>query len=332
MLSRVANSIYWMSRYLERADNVARFVRVNLLLMLDMGLERYKAQWEPMVKASGDEADFAERYKEAKEKNVIHFLTFDKKNPNSILTCIQNARENARTVREIIPSDLWEAINELHHLVQKWSRKRGVDDLQEFYTMIRRSGHLFNGLIENSMSRGQGWHFARMGKMLERADKTARILDVKYFLLLPNTEHVGSLYDAVEWGAVLKSVNAFEMYRKQFHRVDYHNVAEFLIFEPLFPRSMLFCVNAAARSLTKIINILQIEVPAQAEMEKLCAMLKNTNVDAVLSHGLHEFIDVFQFNLNIVDKAIYDSFFALQDVVQNQPHHQGSTPLRVVSG
>ena len=141
-----------MSRYLERADNVARFIFVNLQLMLDMGLERYKAQWEPMVKASGDEADFAKRYKDAREKNVIHFLTFDKKNQNSILMCIQNARENARTVREIIPSDLWEAINELYHLVQKWSRKRGIGDPQEFYALIRRAGHLFNGLIENTMS------------------------------------------------------------------------------------------------------------------------------------------------------------------------------------
>lgn len=299
-----------MSRYLERADNVARFIRVNLHLMLDMGQERYQAQWEPMVRASGDEADFAKRYKDAREKNVIHFLTFDKKNPNSILTCIQNARENARTVREIIPSDLWESINELHHLVQKWSRKRGSDDPQEFYTLIRRSGHLFNGLIENSMSRGQGWHFARMGKMLERADKTARLLDVKYFLLLPNTEYVDSPYDAVEWGAVLKSVNAFEMYRKQFHRVDYHNVAQFLIFEPFFPRAMIFCALAAARSLAKIVGMLEIDVPATAEMTKLCTMLQNTEIDTVLKNGLHEFIDVFQFNLNVVDQTIYDSFFA----------------------
>jgi uncharacterized alpha-E superfamily protein len=198
--------------------------------------------------------------------------------------------------------------------VQKWSRKRGIHDPQEFYALIRRAGHLFNGLIENTMSRGQGWHFARMGKMLERADKTARILDVKYFLLLPNTEYVDSPYDSVEWGAVLKSVNAFEMYRKQFHRIDYHNVAQFLIFEPFFPRSMLFCALAATRSLGKIINILGVDVPAQAEMTKLCTMLQTTDINAVLRNGLHEFIDVFQFNLNVVDRAIYDSFFALQEV------------------
>lgn len=313
MLSRVANSIYWMSRYLERADNVARFIRVNLHLMLDMDLQRNEAQWGPMVRASGDEADFAKRYKDAKEKNVIHFLTFDKENQNSVLSCIQRARENARTVREVIPSDLWESVNGLHHMVQKWSRKKRADDLQEFYTLIRRASHLFTGLMENTMSHGQGWHFARMGRMLERADKTARLLDVKYFLLLPNAEHVDSPYDAVEWGAVLKSVNAFEMYRKQFHRIDYHNVARFLIFEPLFPRSMIYCALDAASSLEKIVNMLGITVPAQAEMRKLCAMLQTTEIDDVLGSGLHEFIDVFQFNLNVVDRAIYDSFFAIQE-------------------
>jgi uncharacterized alpha-E superfamily protein len=150
--------------------------------------------------------------------------------------------------------------------------------------------------------------------MLERADKTARILDVKYFLLLPNAEYVDSPYDAVEWGAVLKSVNAFEMYRKQFHRIDYHNVAQFLIFEPFFPRSMLFCALAAARSLGKIVNILGVDVPAQGEMTKLCTMLQNTEINTLLRNGLHEFIDVFQFNLNVVDRAIYDSFFAIQEV------------------
>lgn len=303
-----------MSRYLERADNVARFIRVNMHMTLDMGRQPYKAQWEPMVRASGDEADFAERYKDAREKNVIQFLTFDKENRNSILSCIQSARENARTVREIIPSDLWESINGLHHMVQKWSRKRKADDLEEFYTLIRRASHLFTGLIENTMSRGQGWHFARMGKMLERADKTARLLDVKYFLLLPNAEYVDSPFDAVEWGAVLKSVNAFEMYRKRFHRINYHNVAQFLIFEPLFPRSMIFCAQDAAESLEKIANILAINVPAQAEMTKLCAMLQTAKIDVVLGNGLHEFIDVFQFNLNVVDQAIYNSFFALQEV------------------
>ncbi len=310
MLSRVANSIYWMSRYLERAENVARFVNVNLHLMLDLEQSPDNAQWQPLVASSGDEADFARRYKKAStERNVIRFLTFDEKNPNSILSCINYARENSRTVRETIPSDMWEKINELYHFVHKQSRKRSINDPQEFYAHIRFANYLFAGLMESAMSHGEAWHFARMGSMLERADKTARILDVKYFLLLPGLDYFDSPYDVVQWGAVLKSVNAFEMYRKQFQRINHKDVARFMIFDAYFPRSMAFCVGAAQRSLHAVSGETAADSQAQAEMEKLCNMLRSTHIDAVLESGLHEFIDAFQFNLNVVDQAVYRSFF-----------------------
>ena len=311
MLSRVANSIYWMSRYLERAENVARFIAVNVHLMLDMGLDADNTQWKPLVVTTGDDADFHKRYHNANEKNVIKFLTFDPKNMNSILSCIQYARENARTVREIISSEMWEQINDLYHYVQKHSRKRHIVDLHTFYTHIRTYSHLITGLCENTMSHGEGWHFAQIGKMLERADKTARMLDVKYFLLLPNPEYVDSPYDAVQWGAVLKSANAFEMYRKHFHRVSYKDVTDFLIFDKEFPRSMTYCVQAAAGCLAQIANDRSSPLPAQIEMTKLHKSLLSTSVETVLANGLHEFIDVFQFNLNIVDRAIHQSFFDL---------------------
>ena len=309
MLSRVANSIYWMSRYLERSENVARFIAVNVHLMLDLGLTKANTQWEPLVITSGDEADFHKRYRDFTEKNVLHFLTFDDKNPNSILSCINAARENARTVRESISSEMWEHINEVYHDVQKHSRKKSVRDLEAFYAYIRTASHLITGLTESTLSHDEGWHFARVGRMLERADKTARILDVKYFLLLPKLEYVDSPYDAVEWGAVLKSANAFDMYRKSFHRINYHDVADFLIFNLEFPRAMAFCVRSAMKSLKAITGELEEGVPAVLEIQKLQAMLAATSVGAVLSGGLHEFIDIFQFNLNIVDQAISRSFF-----------------------
>jgi uncharacterized alpha-E superfamily protein len=310
MLSRVADAVYWMSRSLERADNVARFIEVNAHLMLDLELERGSAQWRPIVLTTADEADFNERYHDASEENVISFLTFDEKNPNSIFSCIQNARENARTVREVIVSELWETINELYLLVSDYSRKRHVTDLRPFYRQIKQSNHLFVGLAENAMSHGEPWHFMRMGRMLERADKTSRMLDVKYFSLLPKTDYVDSPYDAVEWGAVLKSVSGFEMYRKQHHAIRRVGVTDFLIFDPDFPRSVQYCVQAASESLNTIASMLQVEVPAQVEMKKLCKMLEDTHIEEVLANGLHEFVDVFEFNLNVVDQAIYRSFVA----------------------
>jgi uncharacterized alpha-E superfamily protein len=312
MLSRVASSIYWMSRYLERADNVARFINVNTRLILDMGWEREKAQWDSLIYASGDQEDFKKRYKSFDEKNVIHFLTFDEKNPNSILSCIQKVRENARTVREIISSEVWEAINSLYHAVEKHNRKRKIDDLQNFFHSVQQSNHLLCGLIENTMSHGEGWHFARVGRLLERADKTARILDVKYFLLLPQGEHVDSPYDTVEWGSVLKSVSGFEMYRKQFHRANFRDVTQFLILDKDFPRAIHFCINTASDSLRHITDMLNVDVPVTREMLKLRESLDNISAETILNRGLHEFIDTLQFNINVVDDSLYHSFFALE--------------------
>jgi uncharacterized alpha-E superfamily protein len=313
MLSRNANSIYWLSRYLERADNVARFINVNIQLMLDMEWDRQAAQWQPLILASGDDADFHQRYKKPSEKNVVRFLTFDEQNPNSIISCVKNARENARAVHQVISSEMWEAVNALYHLVEKYRRKRRIYDLQEFFTAVRNASHLFTGLVENTLSQREAWHFARMGRMLERADKTARMLDVKYFLLLPAPDYLGSPYDALEWGAVLKSVNGFKMYCKQYHLANYHDVTNFLIFDLHFPRAIRHCIHVAAHSLTRVSELLNVTVTAQQEMARLQSMLDDTQVDRVLQNGLHEFIDIFQYNLNVVDESLYHCFFALEE-------------------
>lgn len=312
MLSRTAHCIYWMCRYLERADNVARFINVNTHLILDMVWERQTAQWEPLVHASSDEEDFARRYGEPSEENVIRFLTFDTENPNSIISCVQKARENARTAREALSTEMWEAINALYHLVEKRSRNYDIADLQGFFAQVWNGSHLFTGLMENTMSHGEAWHFARLGRLLERADKTGRILDVKYFVLLPTPDYFDSPYDTVEWGAVLKSVSGFKMYCRQYHRANYRDVAKFLIFDAHFPRAMHYCVRTAQRSLLEITEMLGVAVPAQREMETLQAMIDTTSVDSVLQSGLHEYIDRFQYQLNVVDASLFHSFFALR--------------------
>ena len=309
MLSRVANSIYWMSRYLERADNVARFADVNFHLMLDLSLDKNSTQWYPLVATSGDDEDFNKRYQVSDERTVLRFLTFDEKNPNSILQCIFRARENARTVREIIPVEMWEKINELYHLTQSYSRKRSLEDLYDYYMQVRQAGHLFTGLMYNTMSRSSGWQFAHIGQMLERADKTARLLDVKYFILLPRGEKVDSVTDAVEWGAVLKSVNALEMYRQEFHSINYRDVTHFLLFSPAFPRSVIHCLDSAADALKTLTPESSDDNKAAVEMAILTKTLHGSDAAHIIASGLHEFIDVFQYNLNLVDEAIYTSFF-----------------------
>ena len=184
MLSRVADSIYWMSRYIERAENVARFVDVNHHLMLDLpaGVPR---QWEPLVITAGGAEDFAARYREPSQENVIQFLTFDSENPNSILSSLRAARENARSVREIIPAIMWEELNEFCLYVEAEAAKTENRDFSyDFFRHVKRAGHLLEGVTNATLSRGEAWHFSRTGRLLERADKTTRIVDVKYFMLL----------------------------------------------------------------------------------------------------------------------------------------------------
>ena len=191
MLSRVADSIFWMNRYIERAENVARFISVNLHLLLDLP-EIFEGQWGALVEITGDKQGFHERYGHADQQSVIDFLVFDAENPNSIVSCVSAARENARSVREIISSETWEAVNEFYLDMRDSSAQGKIQqDPHAFLRSVSRSSHLIEGVLSETTSRSEGWHFARMGRSLERADKTTRILDIKYFLLLPDL-HISS--------------------------------------------------------------------------------------------------------------------------------------------
>ena len=253
MLSRVADSIYWMSRYVERAENVARFVDVNLNLMLDSpsGADQ---QWEPLVNITGDHETFEKLYaKAATQQNVIQFLTFDRDNPNSILSCLRAARENARSVREIISSEMWLQLNTFYLMVNSAaSSGKGFESPHEFFSEVKLASHLFSGITDATMTHGEGWHFGRLGRLLERADKTSRILDVKYFILLRSVADVGTPLDEVQWVAVLRSASAFEMYRKRHGRIVPKAIVEFLLLDSEFPRAIRFCLNAARDSLHAI--------------------------------------------------------------------------------
>ena len=230
LLSRVADSIYWMARYIERAENVARFIDVNLNLQIDLPLEP-AYQWQPLIDTAGDTERFKERFGEATEQKVIQFLTFDQENPNSIFYCIRAARENARSVRETISSEMWEQLNSMYLQVQLQRTTPQHEALPEILRGIRMACHMFEGITDATMSHNDAWHFLRIGRMMERADKTSRILDVKYFILLPKSANVGTPYDDLHWSAVLKSVSGFEFYRKLHGRISPRNIV--MVINPL---------------------------------------------------------------------------------------------------
>ena len=313
MLSRVAESVYWMSRYIERAENVARMVHVNVLLQLDRA-DPSDQQWDPLVKVSGADDMFKTRYDKASRANVIQFLTFDALNPNSILSCVGHARENARTVREIISSEMWEEINGFYLSLQAPdAAEKAVFEAHEFFDGIKRTSHLIEGTKNETMEHSEAWHFSRIGRYLERADQTSRILDVKYFLLLPSEEAVGQPIDDLQWSALLRSASAFEAYRRKRGRVAAADVAEFLLLDREFPRSVHHCATAAQASLHAVTGtpLRAFTNRAERALGRVVAELDYTDVGEIIADGLHEFLDGLQARLNSVGDQISRTFFSL---------------------
>jgi uncharacterized alpha-E superfamily protein len=326
MLSRVADSIYWMSRYVERAENVARFIDVNLQLMLDDPSGEGQ-QWAPLVITTGDHAEFTKRYGKASQRNVIQFLTFEADNPNSILSCVRTARENARTIREIISSEMWLQLNKFYLRVTAAAETNGLANPHEFFTEVKNANHLFNGIAAATMTHGEPWHFFHMGRMLERADKTSRILDVKYFILLRSAQDVGTPFDDIQWAAVLRSASAFEMYRKRHGRLSPKAVVEFLLLDREFPRAVNFSLLAARDSLHQISGtpLGTFRHAPEKLLGQLCSDLSFTSIDEIINAGLHEYLDDLQTKMNQVGAGIFETFFAFKTPTPSKKFSQEQT-------
>ena len=326
MLSRLADSLYWMSRYVERAENVARFIDVNTWLSLDLP-PGYQEQWSPLISTTGDDALFAKHYENASKRNVVHFLTFDTRNPNSILSALTAARENARLARQYITLEMWEQINRFYFTIQNGARSamKGFEPNLDFFSEVMTASHLFLGTLYATMSHNEGWHFCRLGRLIERADKTSRILDAKYYLLLPSLDTVGSPYDDLMWAAVLRSTSAFEMYRKRFQQILPDRIVEFLVLDREFPRAIHYCLVSAEESLHVISGtpIRTFGNPAEQQLGRLCAELNYVQVREIINRGLHEFLDDIQVRLNVLGDTIHNSFFAMQPAPLMSQHSAG---------
>lgn len=317
MLSRVAENIFWLNRYLERADNYARFIDVNLNINLEMP-PSYFGQWQPLIDTTGDTELYKELYGEATPENVMRFLSTDKRNPNSILSCLNLARENARIVRENISTDMWEVVNLLYLWVQNFQSHVGdlrgghsPTELIRFYKEIRRNVMLFYGTMQDTISHSEAWHFGRLGRFLERADKTCRILDMKYFILLPKLTDVGTSLDQLQWGALLKSANALQEYRRQHGAIDPKKIAEFLVLDREFPRAVRYCLIWINHSLHELTGTQAFTYGNLAEKRTgaLLSELDYKEFQEILSHGLHEYMDYIQTQGNAIGEAIGETFF-----------------------
>lgn len=311
LLSRSAEAIFWMARYVERAENIARILDVNLNLQLDSGQSPVD-QWRPMFEVSGDEEEFDARYPSPTAGSVMRFMTFDSTYRNSIANCLYVARENGRTVREIISSEMWEQLNRYYLFVKSANPDKVLKNPSDFYREIRRASHLFEGLSWSTMSHSEAWNFATLGRMIERADQTSRILDVKYFVLLPKAEDVGTPVDDIQWAAVLKSVSGFEMYRKLYGALAPATIVEFLIMNGEFPRSIVHCLKAAREALYTITSTSPdtYRLGSERLLSKLSSDLRYADTREIVISGLHEYLDRLQVRFNEVGEAIHEDFFA----------------------
>ncbi len=313
MLSRAAENIFWLNRYLERADNYARFIDVNLNISLEMP-SSYSSQWLPLIETTGDTELFQQLYEEATADNVIRFLATDLKNPNSIYSCLNAARENARIVRENISTDMWEVINSLYLRVQNLrsdSLAHSPATLIAIFREIRNTVMTFYGTMEDSISHSEAWHFGRMGRFLERADKTCRFLDMKYFILLPKVTDVGTSLDQLQWAALLKSTSGLQVYRRQYGQIEPANIVRFLVLDREFPRAIRYCLIWINHSLHELTGTQSFSFSniAEKKVGALLAELDYKDYEEIRAQGLHEFLDHVQLRCNDIGQAMAETFF-----------------------
>ena len=312
MLSRTADHLYWMARYIERAENMARVLDVTYSMSLVPNAAQSEAAlWLPALEISGNVEAYEKDYDNVNAADVIHYLSMDMNNPSSIYNALRNARENARAVRVAMTSETWENINALW---LEFDQFRGQDlaqnGLLEFCDWVKARSHLFRGVCFGTMLRDDAFSFVRLGTFIERADNTARLLDVKYHLLLPEEEEVGGAVDYYEWSAVLRSVSAFQAYQKIFSdTIVPWRVAELLVLRRDMPRSLHACLDEINHILDQLSGNRQTECRRLAG--ELHARLRFGKMQDIFQKGLHEFLSDFIDSNNLLGAEIQRAFLSI---------------------
>ncbi|TLS39044.1 alpha-E domain-containing protein [Pseudalkalibacillus caeni] len=314
MLSRVADSLFWMARNVERADNNARLIAVKLISQLENAnhQEELEDNWEELIQISGYQSQYSQQYEKITDRNVIEFLFFSSKNPNSVFTGITIARENAKAVREIIPQELWEMLNSFYLEIKECSESSWeIEKVNDYCELVKNRSLLFQGIVEATLQRGDAYLFMEMGKYIERAEKTSRILDVFFHKNLESYKNV-EIVTYHHWWSVLQSVSGHEAYIKTYRPlINDQNVAEFLIFNPSFPRSMYFCIQKV-KGAFEMIEDHHVEHYSKSLFEALEYLendLTDYTIEEVIAHGPHSFLQSFQNRCNKIGQLIAKTYY-----------------------
>src|ERR1700689_3920943 len=266
MLSRIADSLFWLARYIERAEYTARLLDVNFHMLLEQTQQTDLLRWNPLIVMAGEHERYGQMYDEVTAKNVFEFLAFREDNPSSIVQCVAKARENARTIRDRISREMWEDINGLYHMAIRYIPEEEIAaGPHRFCDKIKFGAHRYHGVTDATMPHDEGWEFLRIGWSLERAEMTARLVDVQYHNLLDALPSVGAP-DNHQWMAVLRSVGAYEAYHREYHSaIEPEKVAEILILHHCHPRSILFSASEVQSGLRAVSSTLPGEYANEAE-------------------------------------------------------------------
>jgi uncharacterized alpha-E superfamily protein len=310
LLARFAEHAFWMARYMERAENLARILDVNETFAQQ---SRGVKDWLPIVQLFSDAERFFEVHWEASADTVVHFYVLDRVNPSSIISAVRNARENARALRHLISTEMWSHLNVFYNrLLELRPSDLELARLSELCRGIKEDCQLHTGIVEGTFYRDQAWHFYQLGKLIERADQTTRLLDINHHRLAPLADDVTPQVDAGHWNAVLRSAAGYHAFRRVHPRgMQPARVAGFLLFDPGFPRSVVVCVREAAllfRELAGRPELRHVGVASEPldTLERLCAQ---AGIDDVLGAGLHEFLDRLQQHLIALTDELGSVFF-----------------------
>ncbi|MDJ0777675.1 MAG: alpha-E domain-containing protein [Gammaproteobacteria bacterium] len=309
MLGKTAGGLYWMFRYLERSENTTRLLEAGMRIAVTRSSAAVN-EWSSIVTTAGARDAYLARHDDFEAGKVIDFLLRDRANPSSVLSVVEAARNNARLVRTALTREVWEATNECWMTLKATlARPVSAKNLTEVLATIRQQSGLVRGALHGTMLRNDIYNFTRLGTFIERADSTARILDVKYYVLLPSVSHVGSSLDNVQWETILRSVSGMRAYRwKHGGEVTPNGIAEFLILDPQMPRSLAFCFGKVVENLGYLAMNYEERHACHALGDKMQKRLGKTTITSIFDYGLHEFIVDFLRDTNALGRQIEQDY------------------------
>jgi uncharacterized alpha-E superfamily protein len=316
MLSRVADSIYWMARSMERAENLARLLQANSQLYMDAGAGggKEKAFWLPILMTTGEEQAYASLFKKVEAESLAEFLTVSEDNPHCIRNCIRGARENARMIRDQISDEIWQTLNDVHLFLHSPRAERlRLHDPTEYYDAVMRASYLFQGVARATLGRGEAWLFLQMGTYLERADQTSRQVDT--CSAVPLEMPPLPLAQPLRWASLLHSCSAYHAFHVASNHLEPRRILEFLFLAGDFPRSVRFCVREVERALRGLQPGNGKFLPPQRLAGRLLADLDFGTIDEILEGGVHEFIDSLQARLIALGESIFEAFVLYADLL-----------------